>query len=141
MPQLFGVECSPDVYEANKHMLAQPKEENTPARKDLDAELRKQFALQFEAQWRLLNGPELEPEFRFCPDRQWHSDYLVIGTKWLIELEGGIHSGGRHVRPAGFIEDCFKYNAAAMLGYRVIRIATGMANVDYLRKIIKEVAG
>lgn len=139
MPQLFGVECSHDVYEANKHMLAQPKEEKTPARKDLDAELRKQFALQFEAQWCLLGGPELEPEFRFCPERQWRADYRC--GQWLIELDGGVYSKGRHTRGPGFVEDCFKLNAAAMLGYRVIRIATGMANADYLRKIIKEVRG
>lgn len=137
MPQLFGVECSPDVYEANKHMLAQPKAEKSPARKDLDAELRQRFARQFEAQWRLLGGPTLEPEYRFCPERQWRADYRY--QNWLIELDGGVYSKGRHVRGPGFVEDCFKLNTAVMLGYRVIRIATGMTNPDYLRQIINEV--
>lgn len=139
MPSLFGVEVSTDVYEANRHLMQAAKEPKTPARKDLDAELKQQFARSFEAQWRLLDGPPLQPEFYFCSARQWRSDYLVIGTKWLIELEGGVRSGGRHTRPAGFIEDCYKYNAAAMLGYRVIRIATGMANPDYVQQIINAV--
>lgn len=139
MPNLFGVEVSQDVYEANRHLLQAAKEPKTQTRKDLDAELKQQFARSFEAQWRLLDGPPLHPEFYFCPDRQWRSDYLVIGTKVLIELEGGVFSGGRHIRAKGFIEDIYKYNMAAMLGYRVIRIATGMATAHYLEQIIKEV--
>lgn len=138
MPNLFGVEVSEDVYQANRHLLQAAKEPKTPARKDLDAELKLQFARTFEAQWRLLDGPELEKEYKFCPGREWRADYRI--GQWLIELEGGVHSKGRHVRPAGFIEDCFKYNTAAMLGYRIIRIATGMATAHYLEQIIKEVS-
>jgi hypothetical protein len=134
MPQLFGVECSPDVYEANKHMLGQPKEEKSPARKDLDAELKQQFARSFEAQWRLLGGPDLETEYLFCSDRKWRADYRC--GQWLIELDGGVYSKGRHTRGPGFVEDCFKLNTAALLGYRVIRIATGMATAHYLSQII-----
>lgn len=136
MPNLFGVEVSAEVYELNKYHL-EVREPKTAARKDLDAELKQQFARQFESLWQLLDGPPLEKEYKFCPDRDWSADYRV--GQWLIELEGGIHSGGRHTRAKGFIEDCFKYNMAAMLGYRVIRIATGMANPDYLEQIIKEV--
>jgi hypothetical protein len=137
MPNLFGVEVSAEVYELNKNLVA-AKEPKTAARKDLDAELKQQFARSFESQWRLLDGPPLEKEYKFCPGREWRSDYRI--GKWLIELEGGVHSGGRHTRAKGFIEDCFKYNAAAMLGYRVIRIATGMATAHYLEQIIKEVS-
>lgn len=137
MPNLFGVEVSDHVYEANRHLLQADKQPKTQAHKDIDAELKQQFARSFEAQWELLNGPELKPEFYFCPNRDWRADYLVIGTMWLIELEGGIWSGGRHTRPKGFIDDVYKYNQAAMLGYRVIRIATGMANADYISQIIE----
>ncbi len=138
MPNLFGVEVSEDVYQANRHLLQAANEPKTPQRKDLDAELRQQFARSFEAQWRLLDGPELEKEYRFCPGREWRADYRI--GQWLIELEGGVFSGGRHTRAKGFVEDCFKYNAAAMLGYRVIRIGTGMATAHYLEQIIKEVS-
>lgn len=140
MPILFGVEVSQDVYEANRH-LAEKKEAKTQARQELEAEMRKQFALQFEAMWRLLGGPELEREFQFCPDRKWRVDYLHLPTKIIIELEGGVFSGGRHVRSKGFIEDAFKYNAASLMGYRLIRIGTGMVTPNYLQQIIDGLKG
>ena len=136
MPTLFGKEVSPDVYEANQHLLNPPKEPKTAARKDLEAEMRQRFARQFEAAWQLCGGPELETEHYFDPTRQWHSDYLHRPTMTLIELEGGAYSGGRHTRAKGFVEDCFKYNSATLLGYRLIRIATGMATPHYLSQII-----
>lgn len=138
MPNLFGVEVSEDVYQANRHLLQAAKEPKTPQRKDLDAELKLQNARSFEAQWRLLDGPPLEKEYKFCPGREWRADYRI--GQWLIELEGGVYSGGRHTRAKGFIEDIYKYNMAAMLGYRVIRIGTGMATAHYLEQIIKEVS-
>lgn len=136
MPQLFGAEVSPDTYELNKHMLTPAKVDKTDARKQLEAEMKQQFARQFEAQWALLGGPALEKEHYFNPDRKWHSDYLHRPTMTLIELEGGAYSGGRHTRPKGFIEDIFKYNSATMLGYRVIRVGTGMVTAHYLQQII-----
>jgi len=117
------------------------KQPKTPARKDLEAEMRQQFARQFEAQWRLCGGPELETEHYFHPDRRWHSDYLHRPTMTLIELEGGVYSGGRHTRGKGFIEDIFKYNAATMLGYRLVRVGTGMATPHYLTQIIDWLKG
>jgi hypothetical protein len=39
----------------------------------------------------------------------------------LIEIDGGIWAGGRHTRGAGFVGDMEKLNAAAILGYRVLR--------------------
>lgn len=133
MPTLFGQIVSQDVYDENKHIL-ESKPQKSLTRKELDAELRNQFARQFEATWRLAGGPELEKEFRFCPERQWRADYRI--GQWLIELDGGVFSRGRHVRATGFVEDCFKLNEAAILGYRVLRIATGMATAQYLQRII-----
>lgn len=141
MPNLFGVEVSAEVYELNRDKLG-VKEPKSDTRKDLDAELRKQFACTFEATWRLCDGPELEKEYKFCPTRDWRADYRIGSL--LIELEGGVYAkgkdgkqGGRHNRPGGFIDDCFKYNQAALLGYRLIRIATGMATAQYLSQIIE----
>lgn len=139
MPTLFGQEVSPDVYAANQHLLNPPKEPKTAARKDLDAELKAQFARRFEANWALCGGPVLKKEVEFCPGREWRADYVYIaddGRKYILELDGGVWTRGRHTRGGGFINDCFKLNAAVMLGYQPIRIATGMENIDYLRQII-----
>lgn len=145
MPQLFGAEVSPDTYELNKHMLTSAKVDKTEARKQLEAEMKQQFARQFEAQWTLLGGPALEKEVRFDSSRQWRADYVVETAtgKWLIELEGGVYlkSGGGHRSKGGYIDDVFKYNTASLMGFKLIRIATGMINADYLRKIISAVAG
>lgn len=61
MPNLFGVECSPDVYEANKHMLAQPKAQ--PAKKRTAVRLWRterefQAAVIQAAQWEALTTPQ-----------------------------------------------------------------------------------
>ena len=136
MPILFGREVSQDVYDDNQHQVEKPKEAKTQARKDIDAEMRNQFAATFEATWRLLGGPELETEHVFHPERKWRADYLHRPSMTIIELEGGVYSKGRHTRAGGFIEDCFKYNAATMLNYRLIRIGTGMATAHYLQQII-----
>jgi hypothetical protein len=140
MPILFGNEVSPDVYEANKHLLSQPKAPKTEARKDLDAEIRQRFAHQFEATWALCGGPVLEKEVKFCAGRDWRADYTFETPqgKWILELEGGVYMkhGGGHRSKSGYIEDVFKYNAATLGGYGVIRIATGMATATYLAEII-----
>lgn len=65
-----------------------------------------------------------EQEYKFHPERNWRADFLVTGTKILIEVEGGIWSGGRHTRGKGFIADMEKYNAAAVMGFKVLRFDT-----------------
>ncbi len=63
-------------------------------------------------------------EFYFHPERQWRADFHIIGTKILVEVEGGIWTGGRHTRGKGFIHDMEKYNTATVLGYQVLRFST-----------------
>lgn len=65
--------------------------------------------------------PEPMPEYVFHPTRGWRADYCWVEQKILIEIDGGVHTGGRHVRGEGFIEDQRKLNAATLLGYRVLR--------------------
>lgn len=65
-----------------------------------------------------------EQEYKFHPTRKWRADFLITGTKILIEVEGGIWSGGRHTRGKGYIGDMEKYNSAAMMGFTVLRFCT-----------------
>lgn len=67
---------------------------------------------------------EFEQEFKFHPERKWKADFHLVGKKILVEVEGGIWSGGRHTRGKGYIGDMEKYNAATMMGYQVIRFST-----------------
>lgn len=60
-------------------------------------------------------------EHRFYQPRKWRFDYAIPQYKIAIEVEGGVWTGGRHTRPAGFLNDMQKYNTAALLGWRVFR--------------------
>lgn len=66
-------------------------------------------------------GVDAVAEHRFC-ERKWRFDYAIPEAKIAIEIEGGVWIGGRHVRPRGFLNDMEKYNRAAVLGWRVIRV-------------------
>ena len=76
------------------------------------------------AQHLKVHGIGFEQEFKFCETRKWRADFYLIGTKLLIEVEGGIWSNGRHTRGSGYQADMEKYNAAAILGYTVLRFST-----------------
>jgi very-short-patch-repair endonuclease len=69
--------------------------------------------------------PAPEREHVFHPTRKWRFDFAWPAPyRIAVECEGGIHSGGRHVRASGFKADAEKYNEAALLGWRVLRFAT-----------------
>lgn len=53
--------------------------------------------------------------------RRWRFDFAWPGLRVAAECEGGIWTGGRHVRGAGYEADAEKYNAAALLGWVVLR--------------------
>lgn len=39
-----------------------------------------------------------------------------------LEVEGGVFIQGRHSRGVGMVKDMEKYNAAAALGWRIVRV-------------------
>jgi hypothetical protein len=80
--------------------------------------------------WRALGGPALVSEHRFAPPRRWRFDFAAPEALVAVELEGGIYSGGRHVRGSGFEADCAKYNAAALAGWAVFRLTGRMLDRD-----------
>lgn len=65
--------------------------------------------------------PQAQREYRFHPERKWRFDFAWPERKVAVECEGGIWKRGRHVHPVGYLKDCEKYNAAALLGWRVFR--------------------
>lgn len=77
---------------------------------------------------RIAKLPEPEREFQFAKDqgRRWAADFGWPDHHLLVEVEGGIYNQGRHTRGAGYEQDLLKYNAAALLGYRVLRFSERM---------------
>lgn len=73
--------------------------------------------------WCNQNVLTLEKEYRFHTDRKWRFDYAVPAIKVAIEYEGIFTDGkSRHTNVVGYTADTDKYNAAAVAGWRVIRV-------------------
>jgi len=76
--------------------------------------------------------------------RDWRFDFAWPSVKVAVECEGGIWNRGRHTRALGYTGDCEKYNAAAALGWTVIRVTSSMLARDphsvckTLRQMLKE---
>ncbi|MCJ0929282.1 endonuclease domain-containing protein [Acinetobacter lwoffii] len=84
---------------------------------------------------------EFEQEFEFHPKRKWRADFHLVGKKILVEVEGGIWSGGRHTRGKGYIGDMEKYNAATMMGFQVIRFSTDQVKSGLAIQQIEKMVG
>lgn len=78
-----------------------------------------EFALQC-----LANNLSPVREHSFHPERRWRFDFAWPEYKLAVEIEGGVWNNGRHNRGSGFVADCEKYNAAALLGWTVLRFPT-----------------
>lgn len=66
-------------------------------------------------------GVECVREYRFHPTRQWRFDYAIPDLRIAIEIDGGIWINGRHNRASGYLGDMEKFNAAATLGWVVLK--------------------
>lgn len=64
--------------------------------------------------------------FQFADGRKWAFDFAWPSKRVAVEIEGGIFSGGRHVRGKGYENDCEKYNTAEILGWKLLRFTAGM---------------
>ena len=76
-------------------------------------------------------------EYKFCPTRRWRLDLADLCRLLAIEVEGGIWTGGRHVRGSGFTKDIDKYNELAILGWRLLRFTPDQVRVGVALQCIK----
>lgn len=90
-------------------------------------------------------GIEFGKEHKFHPYRDWRFDYILLPPiapdlaevpKVAIEIEGGIHTQGRHVRGTGYARDLVKYREAAAMGWRVYRFSTEEVLTGVAREFI-----
>ena len=91
--------------------------------------------------------PQAEEEYRFHNTRLWRFDFAWPKHMVALEIEGGIWmrtTDGRskgHAHPKRFIDDCHKYNEAALLGWALIRVTPEMIQdglaIDWLRRAMR----
>ena len=84
-------------------------------------------------------GLDVILENQFHPTRQWKSDLAIPSIMVCIELEGGVWTRGRHTRGQGYIDDCSKYNACAVLGWTVLRYTHSGHGIGDILKDIQEI--
>lgn len=90
--------------------------------------------------WSNSHALTLEREYRFCPDRNYKSDFAITGLNLLIEYEGGLFmERGGHNSPAGIQRDIDKYSLAEKLGFKVIRL-TALNYLTILKTLNEMVA-
>jgi very-short-patch-repair endonuclease len=82
-----------------------------------------------------------EPEYRFHPIRMWRFDWLLPDYRIGIECEGAIWIQGRHTRGMGYQNDMRKYNAATVMGFRVLRFSTSMIEKGEAKAFLAEYLG
>jgi hypothetical protein len=83
--------------------------------------------------------PLPEREYRFHPTRKWRFDFAWPAHLLAAEIEGGIWlppddpqgRRSRHTVGSGFERDCEKYNAALLLGWRVLRFTPSHVRTGY----------
>ena len=87
--------------------------------------------------------PEPVREYRFAPPRRWRFDFAWPDRLLAVECEGGTWANGRHNRGAGYANDCEKYNAATLAGWRVLRFEsewiTHGAALSEIRKALEKI--
>jgi very-short-patch-repair endonuclease len=98
---------------------------------------RKSSALEikFATLWKSIQGQELVEEHRFHPVRKWRIDFANLENKVGIEIEGGVWSGGRHTRGAGYSKDAEKYNEAIFEGWTIFRLVGSQITLDACKRI------
>ena len=99
---------------------------------------RSQLETRFTVIWRALAPPGAAApvsQYQFHPERKWAFDFAWPSHRLAVEIDGGqwLRSGGRHNRDS----DREKLNAAAILGWRVLRYSGDMLNDP--KRIVQEI--
>jgi hypothetical protein len=110
------------------------------AKKQKDKERIKRIHSQF-TDWLTANNIAFFKEYHFNKSKEfgakdWRNDYYLPELNLAIEVEGGIFSGGGHVRGAMYRDNLDKYNAITMAKIQLLRIDTDRLNSAYFKGLI-----
>lgn len=80
-------------------------------------------------------------EFQFHPTRRWRFDFCWGASALALECQGGIWTGGRHVRGKALLDEMEKLNAACILGYRLLFCTPQQIEDGSIFPVIREALG
>ena len=88
-------------------------------------------------------APAFVREYEFHQTRKWRFDFAWPEHMLAVECEGltAPTQKSRHTTNYGFTKDCEKYNAAALLGWRVLRYTMPMIRSGEALRQIEEALG
>lgn len=95
-----------------------------------------ELELIFESQLKSYGYP-YEKQFQPFDDRKHRWDFK-LSDLYLVDIQGGIWSGGAHVRGKGYTNDCEKLNLASSRGWKPLwftgdQVKSGEA-IEFLRE-------
>lgn len=116
--QAKGWKLTPDGRSMVWDKATAPKIDNTPL-----TEIPKEVHPQLRAIENVLKACQIpfEREVEFHPTKKWRFDIAVPSLMLCIEYEGIFSKKSRHTNVKGYTEDATKYNAATLLGWKVLR--------------------
>ena len=85
--------------------------------------------------------PLPERQSHIIAKRKYAFDFTWPEFMVAVEIEGGVYTSGRHVRPQGFEGDMRKYNEATYQGWRVYRFSGVMVSNGEALSFISKVLG
>ena len=104
------------------------------ARPSLVADLADTLAFYIKAE----GLPPGEREYRGIEGRRFRFDLAWVEEKLAVEVDGGLHTYGRHNRAYGIESDCEKQCLAVVNGWRVLRVTKSMIESGHAVKFIRE---
>lgn len=82
---------------------------------------------------------KFEQEVKVIPYRLFRFDFAITGTKYLIEIQGGIWMNkSGHNTGGGISRDVEKNNLAELLGYHVLFFTADMVNSGEALAVIEK---
>ena len=100
---------------------------------DLESTLAQQIT------WAKLPAPV--EQFRAIPGRRFRWDLAWPAQKLLVEVQGGIWTGGKHSTGVGVTRDCEKANLAALAGFRCLAVTSNHITSGKALRWIQEALG
>jgi very-short-patch-repair endonuclease len=76
-------------------------------------------------------------EHKFHVARKWRIDFAWPEYQVGLECDGGVFTQGRHTRGSGWLKDTEKLNAAAAMGWRMLRCTPDQLNTPEMFTVIR----